>query len=185
MSTTSEATQILWALGRGDRSRVDRLMELVYGELRGLARRYVGGQGPATPLQPTELVHEAFLKLVNHGKADWRGRSHFYAVAATAMRQILVDQARKRHRVRHGGGRIQMPLDEGQVLSLSRGDDVLAVDEVLRKLAKQEPEHARLVELRFFGGLTMDELAEATGLSKRTLHREWAVVRAWLRRELS
>lgn len=103
LTTASEATQILWALGRGDRSRADRLMELVYGELRGLARRYVGGWGAKTPLQPTELVHEAFVKLVDHEGTDWRGRSHFYAVAATAMRQILVDEARKRNRQRRGG----------------------------------------------------------------------------------
>lgn len=184
MSAASEATQILWALGRGDRSRADRLMELVYGELRGLARKYVGGWGPATPLQPTELVHEAFVKLVDHDKADWRSRSHFYAVAATAMRQILVDEARKRSRQRRGGDRPHLPLDEGQVLSLSRDEDILAVDEALDRLAREDPERARLVELRFFGGLTMDELAEATGQSKRTLHREWAVARAWLRREL-
>jgi RNA polymerase sigma factor (TIGR02999 family) len=159
-------------------------MELVYGQLRGLARRYVHGKSPYEPMQPTELVHEAFIKLVDHDGEDWRGRSHFYAVAAMAMRQILVDTARKRLRDKRGGGELHLPLDEGQVLSIKRDEDVVAVDDVLSKLAAVHPEQAHLVELRFFGGMTMDEIAEATGTSKRTLHREWAVARAWLRREL-
>ena len=184
MSATSEATQILVALGAGDRSRVDRLIELVYKELRRLASAYVGRQGPRNPLQATELVHEAFLKLVNSDQRDWRGRSHFYAVAATAMRQILVDRARKRLQPKRGGGVIQVPLNEDIALSMDRDADVLALDEALTELAKLRPERARLVELRFFGGMKMAEIAEATALPKRSLEREWTITRAWLRRQL-
>lgn len=184
MSTVSEATLILTALSGGDRSQVDRLMELVYGELRGLARRYLG-RGPAQePLQPTELVHEAFLKLVGHHQTDWRGRSHFYAVAAIAMRQILVDEARKRLRVKRGGGQIHISLEDQDILSTHRDEDVLAVDEVLTRLVTVHPRRARLVELRFFGNMSLDEVAEALQLSTRTVQREWDVARAWLRREL-
>ena len=165
MSTASEATLILTALSRGDRSQVDRLMELVYGELRGLARRYLGRRPAQQPLQPTELVHEAFLKLVGHEETDWRGRSHFYAVAATAMRQILVDEARKRLRVKRGGGQIHISLDEQDILSSQRDEDVLAVHEVLTRLSAAHPRRAQLVELRFFGRMSLDEVAEALGLS--------------------
>jgi len=160
-------------------------MELVYGELRGLARRYVHRGSPHEPMQPTELVHEAFIKLVDSDSADWRGRSHFYAVAATAMRQILVDEARKRLRGKRGSGEVHLPLDDGQVLSVTRDEDVRAVDDILVKLTADHPEQGRLVELRFFGGMTMDEIGEATGVSKRSLYREWNVARAWLRRELA
>jgi len=159
-------------------------MELVYDELRGLARGFVWRR-PPQPFQPTELVHEAFLKLVASDGADWRGRSHFYAVAATAMRQILVDEARKRLRRKRGDGKPLLLLDEEQVLSISDHADVLAVHEAIEALASRDPGQARLVEMRFFGGMTMDEIAEATGVSKRTLQREWSMIRAWLRRELS
>ena len=185
MSIISEASQILVALSEGDRSHVDRLMELVYRELRALANVYIHRQGPREPMQPTELVHEAFLKLVDQDGSEWRGRSHFYAVAATAMRQILVDEARKRLRSKRGSGRLHLALDEATTVSSRRDEDVLAVDEALDKLAEVKQEWARLVELRFFGGMSMDEVAEATGTSKRTLEREWTVARTWLRRLLS
>ena len=185
MSTTSEASQILVALNGGDRSHVDRLIELVYGELRRLASTYVVRRGPREPLQATELVHEAFLKLVHSDQRDWLGRSHFYAVAATAMRQILVDQARKRLQTKRGGGDIQFPLTDDIALSMDRDADVLALDEALSKLSELRPERARLVEFRFFGGMTMTEIAEAVGLPKRSLEREWTITRAWLRRQLS
>ena len=160
-------------------------MELVYGELRGLARRYVHVKSPHEPMEATELVHEAFIKLVDSDGTDWRGRTHFYAVAATAMRQILVDEARKRLRGKRGSGAVPLPLDDRQILSVTRDEDVLAVDEALDRLTADHPEQGRLVELRFFGGMTMEEIGEATGISKRTLYREWNVARAWLRRELA
>lgn len=181
---SSEATVILSALSRGDRSQVDRLMELVYGELRGLARRYLGRRETPEPLQPTELVHEAFLKLVDHD-TDWRGRSHFYAVAATAMRQVLVDEARKRLRVKRGGGQLHIHLEDDQVLSAHRDEDVLAVHQALSKLETLHPRRGRLVELRFFANMSMDEIAEATGRSRSTVQRDWNVARAWLLRELA
>jgi RNA polymerase sigma-70 factor (ECF subfamily) len=185
MTTASEVSLILTAVSSGDRSQVDRLMELVYGELRGLARRYLRSASAQEPFQPTELVHEAFLKLVGHPQKDWRGRSHFYAVAATAMRQILVDEARKRLRVKRGGGQVHVSLEDQDVLSTARDEDVLAVDDVLARLATVHPRRARLVELRFFGNMSLDEVAEALQLSTRTVQRDWDVARAWLRRELA
>lgn len=182
---TSEASQILIALNVGDRSGTDRLMELVYDELRSLAFRYLGARKPKEPLQPTELVHEAFIKLVDNERVpDWRSRSHFYAVAATAMRHILVDEARKRMQGKRGGGEIPISLVEARTISITRDEDIVALDEALTSLAKANAERARVVELRFFGGLTMDEIAEATGQPKRSLEREWTVTKAWLRREL-
>ena len=180
----SEATQILRAVQVGDRSRVDRLAELVYDELRGLARKYLSGRSRAQ-LQPTELVHEAFLRLVRVENPDWRDRSHFYAVAATAMRQILTDEARTRLRAKRGGGRLHVTLREGDTLSMDADDHVVAVDDALRDLAKSRPERAQLVEMRFFGGMTVADVAQATGRSHRSIEREWTVARAWLRRYLS
>ena len=185
MATVSEATQILVALSGGDRSRVNRLMELVYSELRKLANTYLRGGPASVVLQPTELVHEAFVKLVNQDGTDWRGRSHFFAVAALAMRHVLVDEARKRGRSKRGAGQVHVPIKEAFAISTRRDDDVLAVDEVLERLRTLNPDWARLVELRFFGGLTVEEASEVTGTPKRTVERDWAVIRAWLRRELS
>ena len=185
MSSVSEATQIVHALSQGDRSRVGRLMELMYNEMRSLASNYVRRRGPLPALQPTELVHEAFLKLINQKKADWKSRSHFFAVAATVMRQLLVDEARRRLSLKRGGGQIHLSLSEELTVSVGRDADVLALDDALEVLAQERPERAQLVELRFFGGMTMDEVAEATGLAKRTLEREWRVTRAWLRRHLA
>ena len=160
-------------------------MELVYDELRSLASRYVRRSGPREPLQPTELVHEAFLRLVNEGGADWRGRSHFYAVAATVMRNVLVDEARARMSLKRGGDRVRVDVTETLVLSVDRDQDVLALNDALEALEVKNPARARLVEMRFFAGMTVDEVAEAVGQPKRTVEREWTVTRAWLRRELS
>ena len=185
MSTVSEATQILFALSGGDRTGAHRLMELVYDELRKLAFRYLRPRALLEPLQPTELVHEAFLRLVDKSCTDWRGRSHFFAVAATVMRHILVDEARSRASLKRGGGQVHLSVNEEFVLSVERDHDVLAVNGALEALEKRNPERAHLVEMRFFGGMTMDEVAEATGRPKRTVERDWTVTRAWLRRELS
>ena len=185
MSTASEATQILVGLRGGDRAGVGRLMELVYDEMRRLASHYVRRRGPFVALQPTELVHETFVKLVGQERAHWRSRSHFYAIAATAMRHILVDEARGRLSLKRGGGDVQLSLSEELTISVERDDDLKALDDALEHLAVTRPERARLVELRFFGGLTVDEVSKATGVAKRTVEREWRVTRAWLRRELS
>jgi len=184
MSTASEATQILFGLSGGDRSRVGRLMELVYNEMRGLALHYIRRRGSLPALQPTELVHEAFIKLVHQKSADWRSRSHFYAVAATAMRHILVDEARKRLSSKRGGGQVHLSLEDEITISVEKDEDLAALNDALELLAATRPERARLVELRFFGGLTVDEVSEVTGTAKRTIEREWRVTRAWLRRTL-
>ena len=183
---TSEATQILFALNHGDRSGTDRLMELVYDELRSLAARYLVPRKPREPLQPTELVHEAFIKLVDkESTSDWRSRSHFYAVAATVMRHLLVDEARKRMQQKRGGGQTPLALADTRTISVERDEDVVELDDALSDLERTNQDRARLVELRFFGGMTMDEIAEVSGQSKRTLEREWTVTRAWLRRRLA
>jgi len=182
----SEATQILFALNRGDRSGVNRLIELVYDELRSLAARYLVARKPCEPLQPTELVHEAFIKLVDKESiSDWRSRSHFYAVAATVMRHLLVDEARKRMQQKRGSGRTPIALADTRTISVERDEDVLALDDALSDLERTSRDRARLVELRFFAGMTMDEIAEVSGQSKRTLEREWTITRAWLRRQLA
>jgi RNA polymerase sigma factor (TIGR02999 family) len=143
------------------------------------------GERKAHTLQPTALVHEAFLKLIDQSQVDWRGRSHFFAVGAQAMRRILVSHAKSRGRIKRGGGRHQVPLDEALTVSLESDDDILALDAALEKLAAVDERQAKIVELRFFGGLSVEETAEALGLSKRTVEREWTSCRAWLRRELA
>lgn len=159
-------------------------MELVYGELRRLASSYLRRPGKREPLQATELVHEAFIKLVKHDKRDWRSRSHFYAVAATAMRQILVDRARQRLSAKGGAGAVALPLTDAPLVYIDNDSDIVAVDDALTALSRGRPERARLVELRFFTGLTMAEAAEAMGVSQRSLEREWTITKAWMRREL-
>ena len=163
----------------------NRLMPLVYDELRVLARAYLRGAAPDYTLQPTALVHEAYLKLANQEQADWKGRTHFLAVGARAMRQILVDYARNRKRKKRWGGCIRLDLGERGVLSTRKPDNVLALDEALKKLAIKDDQKALIVELRFFGGLNVQEVAELLGCSKRKVEQDWTFIRAWLRRELS
>ena len=130
-------------------------------------------------------MHEAFLKLIDQSQVDWRGKSHFFALGAQAMRRILVNHAKSRGRLKRGGGLHRIPLDEVLTISLDEDNDILALDEALDRLAKIDERQAKIVELRFFGGLSVDETAEALGLSKRTVEREWTACRAWLRRELA
>jgi RNA polymerase sigma-70 factor, ECF subfamily len=169
----------------GDRSVVDRLFSAVYQELRSLAGRFFRREAKGITLQPTALVHEAYLSLVDQSAVNWRGRTHFFALAAQAMRHILVDHARRRGAVKRGGHHARLLLEEDLVPGLEPDNNILAVDEALSKLAKLDPRQAQLVELRFFGGLSVDEAAEALRISKRSAEREWTAVRAWLRRELS
>jgi RNA polymerase sigma-70 factor (ECF subfamily) len=182
---SSEATQILSAMSAGDRSGTDRLIELVYDDFRGLAQKYLGSDTAKNTLQPTAVVHEAFIKLVDYESVDWRGKSHFYAVGATTMRHILVDHARRKAANKRGGGRQKIALDAEIALSPQSDEDVLAIDEALTKLSKIDEQRSKIVELRFFGGLNNDEVAEAMGVSKRTVQRQWSGTRAWLRRELA
>jgi len=162
----------------------NRLIPLVYDELRVLARAYLRG-APDAILQPTALVHEAYLKLVRQQEADWQGRTHFLAVGALAMRQILVDYARNAKRKKRWGGCIRVDLSEGAALSTQLPENVLALDDALKNLAVRHPEKAYIVELRFFGGLNVEEVAELLGCSKRKVEQDWTFIRAWLRRELS
>jgi RNA polymerase sigma factor (TIGR02999 family) len=181
----SQITKIVNDLAGGNRPAAEQLFGLLYDAFRGLAARYLKAERAGHTLSPTALVHEVYLKLVDQSRVNWQGRTHFFAVGAQIMRRILVDHARGKGRVKRGGGRIRIQLDEGLALSPQRDEDILAVDEALAKLAKVDPRQAAIVELRFFGGLSVAEVAEVLGLSKRTIEGEWTVARAWLRRELS
>ncbi len=180
-----QATEIVNALAAGNREASKRLFELLYEDFRRLAGAYLKKEHPGHTLQPTALVHEAYLKLIDQTRVQWHGRTHFFAVGAQAMRRILVDHARYRHRAKHGGGRYRICLRDDLVLSRQRDEDLLVVDEAIEKLTLVDPRQATIVELRFFGGLSVEEVAEVMGLSKRTIEKEWTMVRAWLRRELS
>lgn len=176
--------QLKSAVAASPERPVDELVPLVYDELRRVAARYLRRESPGNTLQPTALVHEAFLKLASQQRVDWQGRTHVLAIGAKAMRRILVDHAKRKRRLKRGGRMKRLELDEGAALSLERDEDLLAVDEALERLAQIDERQATIVELRFFGGMTVEEVAEALGLSKRTVEGEWTVVRAWLRREL-
>jgi RNA polymerase sigma factor (TIGR02999 family) len=181
----TDVTRILDAIEQGDPQAASQLLPLVYNELRKLAARKLAREAPGQTLQATALVHEAYLRLVGGGEAQhWDSRRHFFAAAAEAMRRILIDNARRKQAKRHGGGWQRQELLEAELAIDSTGDDLFAVDEALSRLATHEPEIAKLVELRFFAGLTLEEAARSLGLSPRTAYRYWAYARAWLRREL-
>ena len=163
---------------------VDALLPLVYQELRRLAAGYLRREKPGQTLQPTALVHEAYMRLMKDRPDRWQNRAHFCAIAAHSMRQILIERARARGAVKRGGARPRVTLDEGLVAGEDRSIDLLALDEALERLAQLDPEQARLVELRFFGGLTVEETAEAMNISPATVKRHWTVAKAWLTREL-
>ena len=187
-----DVTGLLIAWSEGDAAALDALLPIVYAELRRQARRALRREAAGHTLQPTALVHEAYLRLVDQRPDRWQGRSQFYGVAARCMRQVLVDAARTRRAAKRGGGAQPITLsdaDQPAVASASggeaAGEDVLALDEALTRLAALDPEQARLVELRYFAGLTIDDTAEALGVSPATVSREWTVARRWLRRELA
>ena len=163
----------------------DALLPVVYEELRRLAAAYLRRERPGQTLQPTALVHEAYLRLIKDRPGRWQNRAHFCAIAAHSMRQILIERARARDALKRGGGaQARVTLDEGLIAGESRGIDLVALDEALERLEQLDPEQARLVELRFFGGLTIEETAEAMAISPATVKRHWTVARAWLAREL-
>lgn len=176
---------LLVASRAGDRRAADELSEMLYDELHGQAHRLLSREGKGHTLQTTALLHEAYLRLVAQTRVDWQGRTHFLAIGAQALRRVLVDHARARLRDKRGGGRVRVELNEDALISPERDHDVLAVDAALTKLARIDERQARVVELRFFAGLTVEEVAAALGLSKRTIEGEWTVARAWLRRELA
>ena len=183
---TSDVTQLLIDLSDGDTSVVDELLPLVYDELRRLAQHHLQRERPDHTLQATALVHEAYLKLVNQDRAKWRNQAHFMAIASQAIRRILVDHARGRGRVKRGGDREQLSLDDTPTLAAEPSLDVVALDEALTRFAEEHPDKARVVELRFFGGLKNEEVAEVLGsVTTRTIERHWQFARAWLYRALS
>jgi RNA polymerase sigma factor (TIGR02999 family) len=182
---TTHATQILQAVSAGDRSQAEQLMQLVYDDLRALARAQLGRDAANHTLAPTAVVHEVFIKLVDREDIDWRGKSHFYAVCAKAMRQILVDYAREKATQKRGGDRQRIPLADGDALSAGRDEDVLALDEALEVLAEVDEQRASIVEMRFFGGMTMKEVSAALDIPERTLGKQWAATRLWLRKHLA
>lgn len=168
----------------GDRQSLDTLLPIVYQELRRLAASYLRRERPGQTLQPTALVHEAYLRLMKDRPDRWQNRAHFCAIAAHSMRQILIERARARGAQKRGGAQPRVTLDEALVAGGEQSFDLLAIDEALERLAAIDPEQARLVELRFFGGLTVEETAEAMNISPATVKRHWAIARAWLAREL-
>jgi len=175
---------LLLAWSNGDETALEKLVPLVYEELHRLAHRYISRERPGNTLQTTALAHEAYLRLVDAQGVQWHNRAHFFAVAAQTMRRILVDLARARHNLKHGGGARQVSLDEVLVASPVRGVDMLALDEALGRLAALNPRQSQVVELRYFGGLTNEEVAEVIKISPRTVRSDWSLARAWLYREL-
>jgi RNA polymerase sigma factor (TIGR02999 family) len=177
----TDVTRILAAVEQGDPHAAEQLLPLVYDELRKLAAQRLAQEKPGQTLQPTALVHEAYLRLVNVPEAQqWDSRGHFFAAAAEAMRRILVDQARRKRRPKHGGDRRRVSLDEALCLGEAPGGDLLALDEALEKLTREEPAKGELVKLHFFAGLSLEEAGQVLRISHRTAKRYWAYARAWL-----
>jgi RNA polymerase sigma factor (TIGR02999 family) len=182
-TSTSDTTAILADLANGDISATDRLLPLVYAELRALAASYMKERPPGHTLQPTALVHEAYLRLVRHDDA-YASRAHFMAVAAKVMRGILVDHARQQDAIKRGGGWNRITLDKAAALT-SEGDvDTLALNDVLRRLAEMDERKARVAEMRFFGGMSIEHVAQAIGVARSTVAEDWRMARAWLAKEL-
>ena len=179
-----DVTGLLQAWGGGDPAALDQLVPIVYDELHRQAQRYLRREAPGHTLQTTALVHEAYLRLVDQREARWQNRAQFFGVAAQAMRRILVDHARRHQAAKRGGSAVPVPLEEGEVAAAGSDVDLVALDDALTRLAALDPQQARVVELRYFTGLGIEETAEALGISPATVKREWAMARAWLKREL-
>ena len=180
-----EITQLLLAWSKGDREALGRLFPLVYAELRRLAKRYMRKERAGHMLQTTALIHEAYLRLIDVDRVEWRNRAHFFGVAARAMRQILVEMARERGCQKRGGGAGRVSLDEAITIGAGLDEDLVALDEALGALAQFDARKAQVVEMRFFGGLTEEEIAAALDVSQETVRRDWRLARSWLRRKLS
>jgi RNA polymerase sigma factor (TIGR02999 family) len=184
-SSPQEVTDLLLAWGRGDESALDRLMPAVLQELRRLARRQMRGERQDHTLQTTALVNEAYLRLIDLSRVRWQDRTHFFAMSARLMRRILVDHARSRRYQKRGGGGARLSLDDALVVSAERGADLVALDDALRALATVDERKSRVVELRFFGGLTVEETARTLQVSAETVMRDWRFAKVWLLREMT
>ena len=180
-----EVTKLLKDWGDGDKSAQDKLMPLVYDELRRLAHQYMRRERPGHTLQTAELVNEAYVRLVDQSQIQWESRAHFFGIAARLMRQILVDRARRRNFAKRGGGAIRVSLNEATAVAQEQSASVVALDDALKSLEKIDPRKSRIVELRFFGGMSIEETAEALSVSPGTVMRDWTFARAWLRNEMS
>ena len=179
-------TRLLIAWSDGEREALDELVPLVYDDLRRLAAGYMGRETPGHALQPTALVHEAYVRLIDQRRVQWRNRAHFFGIAANMMRRILVDDARKRRAEKRGGGAERITLTGDDIAAPEQHDiDALALHEALERLAAFDPQQERIVELRYFGGLTIEETAEVVGVSPATIVREWTIAKAWLRADMS
>lgn len=177
-------TQLLEELNGGDKAALDRLMPLVYDELHRLASRYLRKERPGHTLQATALVNEAYMRIVDQKNVSWQNRAHFFGIAAQLMRRILVDHARSRLYAKRGGGAFRLTLDEALALPDQRDLDLVALDDALKALADLDPRQSRIVELRYFGGLTVEETAEVLGISPATVKRDWVWARTWLYKEI-
>jgi len=182
----SEITQMLREWGEGKREALDNLLPLVYNELHRQAASFLRKERPGHTLQTTALINEAYLKLIDRRDVNWQSRTHFFAVAAQAMRRILVDYAKAKHREKRGGDNIKLSLEEAALIEAKeKGVDLIALDEALDKLALRDAQQARVVELKYFSGLSLEETAEALHISRATVARDWEAARAWLHRELT
>lgn len=182
--SSAEVTVLLSELAKGKQEAAAKLMPLVYGELRRMADRYMRRERDGHTLQTTALVHEAYLKLVEQRSVDWQSRAHFFGIAAQLMRRVLIDHARGHLREKRGGGQQIVPLDEALVFSPQNSGALIELDSALEKLGARDARQAKIVELRFFGGLTVEEAAEVLGVSPKTVKRDWSVAKAWLHGEL-
>jgi len=182
--TPPDVTALLSELAQGDQEAAGKLIPLVYDELKRLARSYMRRERDDHTLQTTALVHEAYLKLVRQQAANWQSRSHFFGIAAQLMRRILIDYARGRLREKRGGAKVVLPLNEALVFSPEHSEELIRLDEALERLSKLDARQSRIVELRFFGGLSVEETSEFLGVSPKTVKRDWAVAKVWLHGEL-
>lgn len=186
MEEPQDVTRLLIEWSKGDKLVLEELFPLVYGELQKIAHRYLRGENRAITLQTTALVHEAYLKLIDQNRVQWQNRAHFFGIAAQAMRRILLDNARRRLAGKRGQGARHVSIDSGEIdVSDERAAELLDLDEALERLQEVDPDKARIVELRYFGGLSIEEAAEVLGVSVATVNRNWRTARAWLLGELS
>lgn len=184
-TVSSDLTGLLKRWSDGDQSALEQLVPVVYSELKRLARSYLAQEDPGHTLQSTALVHEAYMRLIRQDSVEWQNRAHFFGIAAQTMRRILVEHARRRNAVKRGGGKAEAELDESSASVLGVNVDILLLDSALEELAHMDPRRARVVEMRFFGGLTEAEIAVVLGVSEPTVRRDWSIAKAWLYRKMT